>query len=416
MNKLSIRDRCKISTNVDNDTFVGIICENGDFSVHFPMGFHVSEDDKELRKDILLLMNTISMTTNRKDSEIQGKSYEFNDLGFPFQAYLDVVYDYYSRGYYKEQEVEYSVSKRGKIDWNRTIKTQKAYVQNTDVFYLDFVTKKSMVKENELITLIHEYCVYDAFINIGWIFTESLPQKPSIKYNQKLFRGIVHDKLQHTFNDRNRILLNSMLEIIEYLGNNGSNINYKYGTYRFEYVWEALIDRVFGIYEKEIYYPSTTWNLGSAQYQVDEKYDNSSLRPDTIMLYNGDIYVLDAKYYKYGIYGNPAFLPKSTDINKQITYGEYIAGQDKFKSLHGSDYKVYNAFLMPFDSLSKYWNSSNKIIGVGHASGNWKNNLKEYETVQGILIDLKYMMKVKICHDEEKIKLLSKIIETECRR
>lgn len=61
---------------------------------------------------------------------------------------------------------------KGKINWNRTIKTQKSYVQGTDVFYLDFVTKNDRVKENELITLIHEYCVYESFEQMGWLLPE----------------------------------------------------------------------------------------------------------------------------------------------------------------------------------------------------------------------------------------------------
>lgn len=185
MVNFSIREKCKINTNIDTDTFVGIKCEDDDLSIHFPIGFRLSDDDKELRKDILLLMNTISSTVGRKESEIKNKSSVFNCVGFPFQAYLVIIHDYCARGYYKEIELQYNVCKKGKIDWNRTIKTQKSFVQNNDVFYLDFVTKKNLVKEDELITQIHKYCVYDAFEKIGWLFTSSMPAKPQIKFNIK---------------------------------------------------------------------------------------------------------------------------------------------------------------------------------------------------------------------------------------
>lgn len=405
MNEFSIRDKCKVNTNIDADTFVGIQCEDNSFSVHFPLGYHVSESDKELRKDILLLMSTIAATVGRKDSEIMESTVEYNHTEFPFQAYLTVIYDFYARGYFVENEVQYQISKRGKIDWNRTIKSQKPYVQDNDVFYLDFVTKKNTSNENELITLIHEYCVYEAFSKIGWLFTISLPKEPRIKYNEKLFRAVVREKMMHTYNDKNKLLFRSMLAIIDFQGDNNSIKDYKYGTYRFEYVWESLIDRVFGIDGKDMYYPKTTWNIDGIDFDVIENIENASLRPDSIMLYNGNVYVLDAKYYKYGQYRNPVFLPKSTDINKQITYGEYIAEQEKFKKMHGESYKVFNAFLMPFDGCK-----TENAIRIGSASGNWKQNQKTYEHIQGILFDVKHLMRIGVRSDKDEIARLAQLI------
>ena len=139
MERFSIRDKCRVNTNWDEDTFVGLKCENGDISINFPLGFDVAEDDKELRKDILLLINTIRSTTSKKDSTVIEGHKEYNTTEFPVQAYMIVIYDFYARGYYKERELKYCVSKRGKIDWGKTIKTQKAYMQNEQAYYLDFV-------------------------------------------------------------------------------------------------------------------------------------------------------------------------------------------------------------------------------------------------------------------------------------
>lgn len=402
MNDFSIRDKCRISSCIDADTFVGIMCKNGEFSISFPMGFNISDDNKGLRKDILLLVNAIAGTIKHKDSVIQRSSEKAEFAGFPFKAYVTLIYDFYSRGYYKEKEAQYIVSRRGKIDWNKTIKTQKAYVQGNDVFYLEYVTKKNMVRENELITLIHKYFVYEAFTKIGWLFTSFIPEKPEIKYNARLFESVLKDKLCNTFKDKNKVLFKSMLEIMQYVANNGIKQDYKYGTYRFEYVWEALIDKVFGINGKEEFYPATVWDFGYKKYDVIDIYENASLRPDTIMKYNGDFFVLDAKYYKYGIIPNPGLLPKSTDINKQITYGEYIAEQNKFHKQYGDNYKVYNAFIMPYDSKSQRYDKCDVITRIGQATGNWKSGTKEYEKVQGILIDTKYLMRAgtRGCSDE----------------
>jgi hypothetical protein len=397
----SLIDRCKVNTNWDEDIFVGLKCDGDDISIHFPLGFDISHDEKELRSDILLLLDTIRSTTSRKESEyVQGiKSYE--QVSFPVQAYLEVIFDFYKRGYYKEIEVLYNVAKRGKINWNRTIKTQKAYIQDGNAYYLDFVTKNNSLQNDQMITLIHEYCVYESFDKIGWLFTNSMPQKPRIKFNYKMFKGILMDKIAATFNDNNKMLFRNLLAIIDYTGAGFSTRKFQYGTYRFEYVWESLVDKVYGISGKEEFFPKTYWNIDK------NVVPNACLEPDTIMLCNNDVYVLDAKYYKYGATKRAVDLPESTSINKQITYGEYIDEQKSFRQKYGDNMMVYNAFLMPFNSKSDKWMTEDKVIRIGQAYGDWKTNLKSYEKVQGIVVDIKYLMKLSTRQNEEEIRVLA---------
>lgn len=400
MAEFSIRDKCSVNTNWDEDTFVGLKCKDGDFSVHFPLGFVIPGDDKELRRDIIVLLSVIGKTTARKESEIQNEARIYNCTEFPFQAYLSIIRDFYERGYFKEREVHFTVAKRGKIDWNRTIKTQKPYIQDNDSFYLDFVTRKNQVNENELISLIHEYCVYESFSKVGWLFTTTLPKKPRIKRNIRLFKSILITKISNTFNDRNRKLFQDMLAVILYNGEENSEKNYRYGTYRFEYVWEALINKVYGIKEKREYFPNTYWSIDGVQYE------NACLEPDTIMIWNGNVYVLDAKYYKYGVTRRMTDLPESTSINKQITYGEFIAEQECFKKKHGENYKVYNAFIMPYAQKN-----GEELKNIGIAYSNWKTNEKSYENIQGILLDIKHLMYASWGQNVEEIEKLVKCIE-----
>lgn len=403
--KHSIRERCHVNSNKETDTFVGISCVNGDLTINFPLGYHISEDERNLRKDILLLLTTLSMTVEKEESTIMRTSKDMNDIGFPIQAYLYIISDYCNRGYYKEREILYQVNNRGKINWGRTIKTQKPYIQDTEAFYLKFVTRKNPVNENELITLVHEYCVYESFCKMGWLFTSTLPSKPRIKLNKDLFKSVILGKLTKTFNDKNKELFKNMLAIIDHLQDSNAPINYQYGVSPFDHVWEKMIDMVFGINNKEMYYPNTTWTL------YDGIHNNSELKPDTIMLCNGNVFVLDAKNYKYGKTKNYWDLPKSTDINKQITYGEYIAETHRFKEIHGDSFKTYNAFLMPFDAIE--WNSENKFLYIGEANGNWKSGKKIYERVQGILIDVKYLMKLVTRPENGAIEELAEYIETQ---
>lgn len=405
MSSNTLKERCKVNTNIDSDTFVGIKVTNDEVCINFPLGFHVSDEENALRKDILLLMRVLARNTEKKDSEIE-LSQAFENVNLPVQAYLYVISDYYTRGFYKEHETVHKVAKNGKINWGRTIKTQKTYIQDNSIYYLDFVTKRNNVKENELITLIHEFCVYESFEKIGWLFTAFKPPKPQLKLNKVLFANIIKRKLSETFNDRNRQLFRNMLAIIESLGDENDAREFRYGTSRFEFVWETMIDKAYGIVNKSDYFPKSRWILS------DKVHENAALEPDTIMIHDGKVYVLDAKYYKYGWSGAPAHLPGSASINKQITYGEYIAENDFFKAENGNKPVVYNAFLMPYDSFGKQFHTDTDLHYAGTAVSDWKasNGLKEYEQVVGVLVDVKSLMQ-NYLPETDKVIELAKMIE-----
>lgn len=400
----SIKERCHINTNWDTDTFVGIKCDDGKFSINFPLGFHISNDEKGLRRDILLMLTVLSEMVDKKDSVIMKDATKLNIQGFPVQAYLFLIADYYNHGYYKEREIQYQVNSRGKINWGRTIKTQRPYIQDLDTFYLKFVTRNNPINENEIITLIHEFCVYESFCKLGWLFTSSLPQKPRIKFNKKYFKVVLKEKYSKTFNDRNKELFMNMIAVIDSMQNQDSPLMFEYGIDPFDYVWELMIDTVYGIRGKELYYPNTSWSICGTDS------DNRELRPDSIMIYNGNVFVLDAKNYKYGHTKKLGDLPKSTDINKQITYGEYIDEQKKFRKMHGNDFVTYNAFLMPFDKHE--WHTEKTVLRIGEATGNWKTGDKTYERIQGVLIDVKFLMNQVVHPVKDTIEKLGNCIET----
>lgn len=403
----TLLERCRVNTNIENDVFVGIQKKDDYYEVDFPLGYHLSPDEKVLRKDILSLMNVLARHTDKRESELYGGLRNDDSTSISIQAYLYLIKDYFERGYYKERETLYKVAKKGKINWGRTIKTQKPVMQDNEAFYLDFVVKKNTINEDELITLVHKFCVYECFEKFGWLFTSFVPTKPKNGLTIKMMISVVNNKLQNTFKDQNKQLFKNMLAVLRQLDDD-SQTDFKYGTYRFEYVWEKMIDRVFGISEKVDYFPKTSWNL------LDNKtYDNAFLEPDSIMLYGGKVFVLDAKYYKYGWSGAAGHLPESTSINKQITYGEYIAKAARFVK-DGQHPTVYNAFLMPYDSKGKKFPTGKPIHYIGTATSDWKTGDQKYENVLGILMDVKYLMGIDSRLDESEIMKLAALIEEKC--
>ena len=310
-------------------------------------------------------------------------------VDFPIHAYLIVInYFLQSNSYYTEKEQQFIVSDRGKTDWPRTIKRQRPVLQaNGSPVYLKREIRDSAPNGRNLITKIHEYCVFEGFSKLGWLFTNVMPKKPSLPFQKKMFTSVVQDKLNQTFNDKDKQLFQSMLAMINYIDENSPAKQFYFGTDRFEYVWEKLIDRVFGIKNKNDYFPRTRWLLEHGRLRT-----NAALEPDTIMIYNNKVYVLDAKYYRYGVTGNPADLPESSAINKQITYGEYIANERRFAALHGENFPVYNAFLMPFNKNNNLFGLTKQCGRIGEAMGDWKTEGNTYERVQGIVIDVRYLM------------------------
>lgn len=393
-NKKTLQDRCKVVNHKDKDPFVGIRADTNNALVYFPLGYQLSETEDAIRKDILQLITILNEFKDRREGHITERHYEETKEGkFPLNAYMEIILYYMENGYYKEVEPVYKTRERGKINWSKTIKRQRPLIsRNSDnttysPIYTHFTVKLSTPDEDKEITKIHQYCVRKSFEIIGWIFTSYLPPKAEVAYNQDRFLAILHSKLANTNNDNKKRLFQSMIDIINEMDED-SNYRIHFGTNSFAYIWEGLIEKSFGNKDKEYYYPKGKWKL---RYNDDKP--TSKLRPDTVMFYDGNFFVIDAKYYRYGDSRDHNHLPSSDSINKQITYGEYVQSLEENNS-------VYNAFLIPYNSKNNKFESNELFLNIGEAIPEWKyKNLSEnemneirYEHIQGILVDIKFLM------------------------
>ena len=407
----NLSDICIYNAKLEGKGFVGLVYENGDLKVNFPLGYGCADSDDERRKDILNLISVLG-SFMEKDSPIDTPKPDAKsaEAGFPIQAYLRIISDFLAHGYYHETETEYHKSQSGKINWRKTVKAVRPEIIGDDLLYMQFITRKSMNNENELITRIHKFFVYEAFFKIGFLFCSFLPVKPQIKYNSQLFRAVINLKLSKTFSDRNLILFNDMKLIMDYLDSSESNKkNYRYGTEEFEYVWERLVDHVYGVPNKADYYPHTEWHIGSRVFDdKDVDYKKNALRPDTIMLVDDDVkkevFVLDSKYYKYGETRSAFALPGTDSIIKQVAYGEYVEKVHPEFSIGGNN--IFNAFVLPFDSQS-----GNSPEVFGYAQTTYKANDKPYHKIYGVLLDVKDLFYHHAQHDTNKILLLAEEIK-----
>ena len=380
----NIRDRCHVNTNDDGDSFVGVKADTDDAIIYFPIGYQLPANDDDLRVDINNLLGVLAAFM-KEDRVIEVSKFEApRTVDFPMHAYLKVIRSFLRMGrYYIETDPQFRTDTKGKTSWPRTVREQRALVQkNGSLVFTNMTVRSVTPNANKQITQIHRFCVYEAFEKMGWLYVPFMPDKPGPHPGIKESIYILDKKLVATNDDVEQELFNAMRDMLVYIDERSSDKQYFFGTDFFENVWERMIDKAFGVEDKEQYFPRTRWIL---DYGRDK--EKRPLQPDTIMIYGDKCYVLDAKLYRYGWDPKPDHLPNSADINKQITYGEYI---EQTRSL--SNEKLYNAFIMPYNKENNLFMLNSNVGNIGEAVSDWKPNVKNYERIQGIVLDTRYLM------------------------
>ncbi len=391
----SLFDACLYNASLnEKDYFVGIKYEKDSLKINFPLGYKMASTEEELKKDVLNLIGVLSSLSDANESFIQTQKISLKEnVVFPIHAYLYLIKDFLTNGYYFEKEVIYTKSTNGKTNWTKTARQVKPLLQDDSVFYTECITRKIKHNENEFISQIHQYCVWESVSKIGWLFSSFTPVNPRLKFNRNLFLSIIKTKLSQTFNEKTMLLFNYMIDVIEFLDKSGDSKNFTYGTNEFEYIWESMVDSAFGEKNKTKYYPHCYWDIDGKEYSSEQlEFKQSALRPDTIMITdkgkeNQKTFVLDSKYYRYGESKQLNHLPMSGSIIKQIAYAEYIENKESQGKLKHSR-SIYNAFIMPFESKD----SSMNMKFVCSAYTDYKTGDKPYFKIKTILIDTKWLM------------------------
>ena len=395
--------RCHINTNAPGDRFVGVRVVDGSAEVCFPPGYQCPDNESSLRMDIIHLLAILEKLGRGSTAECRAKVFDSENTGnMPISAYLEIIQDFLKNNrYYQERECEFKKRDRGKIDWRRTIHQIHPLFDGEDQpVYLNFIIRKNPLTENSIIANIHKFIVFDSFVKFGWLYTSMMPERSDLTYNASMFSSVIQAKLSGTYNDEDKKLLSNMLAVINQHSPSEVKKDFFYGTENFEYVWEQLIDIAFGVTKTADCFPTTCWHFRTAAdksgYIPDPDKENAVLRPDTIMKFDGKIFILDAKYYKYGFSTGAGILPSSYDINKQITYGEQIHNVVFANLKEDEDPPVYNAFVLPYNSSSNRFGRCGNIEIFGEATTSWKEAKKgkvyPYERVLGVLLDVRYLL------------------------
>ena len=409
-------------------SFVGIRIEDNQPKIYFPMGYRASKPPEDICKrdfyQLIAVLNDKSLQSYFSEEDLKK-----SQLDFPFYAYLSVLQYYLDFGYFVESETIYKKGFSGKISWPRTVKRIKPQVVKDEyghdqVVYLNLITRKTSYREDNLITLVHKFCVKESAQLIGPLYgiSEDEVEEPELLFDYELFAEVIQDKIAATFNDKHLELFHAMLKMVRYLGNkenhgeDGSENEPLFGVNTFAPVWEAMVDKIFGKLPqgvaKDKFNPHLRWNDGCRDEKLDESEEEivlndpkrSTLRPDTIMVCGEGTFVLDSKYYKYGLTRFNSHLPGAESVCKQMAYAEYVEKMlgNPSTSLHFAQddtLSIYNAFIMPYCADAEGASASSatfQMKRVGYIYGDWKNVKDEnrpYHKIHCILLDMKSVMR-----------------------
>ena len=400
----------KPSTGKIDSQFVGIKIKENNIEFHYPETYDLSNDEEGLRKDIVAILRSVGLAktfTSDKSSYNQNHKDEY---AFPLKSFLWIINDYLTYGKYENLEKKFQEGIKGKINWKRTMSSNPAFF-NGNVVYTNIISEKQNQTDN-LLTEIYFFCVQKSIDSIGWLYNLKFNNNGIDYYklfNEKKYLNTINTELSHSFMDTKKIRLNHMKNIITGLDDSMLETNELiFGVDSYEHVFEKMIDTMFSrVDNKNEFYPNATWDL----VVENNIKDSSNLRPDTILIdkKTNNVYIIDAKYYRYGQTFNSNHLPETTSIQKQITYGEYIK-----KVKVGKYNNVYNAFLMPYSKTRNVhadtFNKDIEFVGIGSAK--WIETNESNRKIAAILIDTKFLINNWIkCSDQIVDELITLINE-----
>lgn len=376
-------------TGKTDDSFVGLRIKGNDIHFFYPESYRFDTDRESTRSDIIDLLRTISIAKTKSLEPSKANNTTKVQGEFALLSYLWVIKDYLANGFYINRERTFKVNQAGRVDWKRTMQTQPI-VSNGNIIYPNIIVSVKNEVDN-LMVEIHKYCVKKSIDFIGWLFnlnSSFIGAKPFNDGIKKMYINTVKRELDKTFEDDKRNRLKHFLNVISGFDTNENNDEFVYGVDSYYYIYERMIDSIFGnIKDMRDFNPTAKWQLVRNNYKETK---TSDLRPDTIIVTDeGSVFILDSKFYRFGFTGDETDLPDTTSIQKQITYGDYIKRNVTKVQVKA----IYNAFLIPYDKDREVFRSEQNIQYVGFAKSTWKDNTEDHELIHAYLIDLKHVVK-----------------------
>jgi|GEM_PF-7046234 len=263
-----------------------------------------------------------------------------------------ILTDYAANGLYMSQYIDYLKNAKGPIHWGKTTNRSIPYIDQGEVYYLDYIHRVRATDAGTFMTQIHSYVVIEsaklAGIQLGLGGIE-LPEYPQSDFaDHRRVAAFIKRSMSQVFSDRDIHLFRALMAWFE------QSINYRtepiHGTHNFNLVWENVLQRVYGHNDnlpKQM--PSPYLYLEEDKDGLPER-RSTHLIPDIVREVGETRFVLDAKYYTPTIgmtyYDNA---PGASDFSKQLSYGRQLSDVLDKK---GQKKQSYYAYIIPSNPQS----------------------------------------------------------------
>ena len=339
----NLADYCKLYSSGEH--FVGIEFSNelNHPIVRLPLGFPNPQQlsNSQLRNAISMLIRVILRVKKELSEQLEDRSGK-DHVDYPFDAYRRMILDYVNHGFIREPERRESYSGNGRIDWAKTLRKAQPLWTEKGPVHLNPIRINTIYSHQDLMQ-IQKHCLMLADLQVGWLFGRNIPIKREWSQAKLVWaRNKVDLYKRQTYDGRISKVLRSMSVILSHQidldDSNKNDGNYKIaleGNSNVGRMWEIMVEKVFGSGEHWKYQPLAKWNLNGNIKSASSPLELDSVRFDEV---DGKTIctVIDAKYHRH--------FPSTSDINKQITYGEWVAKKQEIK---GEKFVVNNLFILP---------------------------------------------------------------------
>lgn len=380
----------KIKKVSNIEEFVGVVIENNEVVLHIPSVFR-----KDSSQDIINFLSSLSIG---KEHEVEISAYNNTEKGkfSPFASYLFILEDYVDNGIYMPRELVHETNGSGQINWSRTLENAPIY-NNGSFVYVDYVTDRFKYNYS-LISYIYAECVHRTIDLFGWIYgLDQINIEHSLSKTEMI--DILQWEIENTFDDSKIKRFEHMLSVLTDVqaDEKESTGRYTYGVYNYSYIFERMIDSMFGNVNKlqlKKYFPKGIWRVSNAMNSYGNKYFNSDqyktidasiLMPDTVYEMEDKVFIIDSKFYRFG--GGERTktgLPDTSSIQKQITYAQH--------ALKKTAKTIYNVFIIPFDCMR--YNVDEVYYDGSYAVPEWIDPpYSNYHLIPIYLVDFTYVLR-----------------------
>lgn len=351
---------------------VGIHFHHDKLNIMLPKNTNENMFDSE--KHINLLIR--GLTDNRLSYSSSYNEFATVKTSDFFEVIKWLINDFKKNGIFLNSST-YTNKKRGKLNWKKTIKNVRPFLNGNNLEIMEFFKDKKIHDLDE-ISLLHIHVISMISKKYGSLFQGFIFNGNNIKMNlreSKRIERLLKHAITISNNNREIYLFKNLLIYLQLIQSNNDNVSIS--TKSFHIFFENMC-KWYKNHDQELmkYIPSAKWNFKLPEEQ-DTRYAENNQIPDVLVNNSGKLDIYDAKYYDLTYLKTIKALNSVPldwySVSKQFFYA--LSFNYEKSGLKKGD----NYFIFP------YPNSKLELIKIGDITIN--DNVNEQQNINIMLID-----------------------------